>query len=109
MDFDFNDDETSDWLDNESDRAYQPVYRYCLTCGRIVATMSDKDEFHTVVWTDGDEYGCETFVEPCYGPFTTSTPPDNFGENWDIDLVEPDGDEMFIINHNAEQLLADFE
>lgn len=73
--------------------------RYCITCERIVATLDG--EFHTIIDWD------KNLVE-CDGPFALSTPPDNFGENWDIDLVEPDGDEMFIINRNAEQLLADF-
>ncbi len=78
--------------------------RYCLTCGRIVATL--EGEMHTnVVQT---EIHNAELVE-CYGPFSTSTPPENFEMDWDIDLVEPDGDEMFIINHNAEQLWADFE
>ena len=82
--------------------------RYCLECGRIVPVLVGVDgvEMHTKLVYLGVDM---PEVDICDGPFATSTPPENFGEDWDIDLVEPDGDEMFIINHNAEQLLADFE
>lgn len=82
--------------------------RYCLECGRIVPVIVDNEEleFHTKLVYLGVDM---PEVDLCDGPFATSTPPENFESDWDIDLVEPDGDEMFIINHNAEQLLADFE
>lgn len=106
---DSNDDEMNDWLDNVSDVQYVPVFRYCLTCGRIVAVMDENADMHTVVWTDGDEYGCETFIELCYGPFTMSTPPDNFDPDWDVNLEEPSQEELAEMNLEAERLLQELE
>lgn len=106
---DLNDDEMNDWLDNKSDGIPLFPIRYCIQCERIVAVMDEDADMHTVVWTDGDEYGYETFIEPCYGPFTLSTPPDNFDEDWDMNLKEPSPEELAEMNLQAEQLLQELE
>lgn len=81
--------------------------KYCLMCERDV--MLDVLDCHSVAETDGDEFGCETFIYTCYGPFTTSQPPENFDPDWDLQVVEPSQEELAIMNCHAEELMQDFE
>lgn len=82
--------------------------RYCLECGRIVPVMVGVDgfELHTKLIYLGVDL---PEVDVCYGPFAMSTPPENFDENWDLDLNEPSQEELAEMNLNAEILLQELE
>lgn len=83
-------------------------FRYCLECGRIVPVMVEVDgvEMHTKLVYLGVDM---PEVDICDGPFATSTPPENFGEDWDVDLVEPSQEELAQMNLEAETLLQELE
>lgn len=76
--------------------------RYCLSCERICVVLDTNITWHFADVKDGDEP-----VE-CYGPFTTSTPPE-IPENWVDFVVEPSEDELIEMDMNAEVLLAELE
>ena len=82
--------------------------RYCLECGRIVPVMIGTDgvELHTKLVYLGVDM---PEVDLCDGPFALSTPPVNFEEDWDINLVEPSPEELAEMNLQAEMLLQELE
>ena len=83
-------------------------FRYCLECGWIVPVMVGNDgvELHTkLVYLSVDI----PEVDVCYGPFALSTPPENFDENWDLNLNEPSQEELAEMNLQAEMLFQELE
>lgn len=78
--------------------------RWCIACEKMVA-VEEPIEGHSVVEFVPDEGTQEIFW--CEGAFVECEPPTN---DPDFDLRdEPSGDELLIMNKNAEDLLADLE
>lgn len=84
---------------------------WCIDCQKEVILdleLLDGLPIHTIV-----TYSCyadeASEYEPCFGPFTSCPPPDNFEEDWDIDLTEPSFEEMAAMNLQAEMLLQELE
>jgi hypothetical protein len=74
--------------------------RYCIACEEEIAL--DDCSGHILV---GD-FPFE--VDYCEGPFALVPPPVAFEDDWDLNLVEPTGDELFAMSMAADRLLADF-
>lgn len=87
---------------------------WCIDCQEEVIldlNLLDGMPIHTIADWDGDEFGVFVDVDyyPCFGPFTSCPPPENFDEDWDIDLVEPSQEELAEMNLEAEMLLQELE
>lgn len=89
---------------------------WCVDCQEEVILdleLLNGEPIHTVIdWCPNSKMGFGV-VEPdyhiCFGPFTSCPPPDNFEEDWDIDLVEPSQEELAEMNLQAEVLLQELE
>lgn len=79
-------------------------FHYCLTCDRIVHLFPGTVERH---FGDMEQRSEKNYVPAqCYGPFTTSTPPE-LPLDWEFFVLEPSGSELEEINRNALDLVID--
>lgn len=86
--------------------------KYCLKCEKMVIVEDggvNGVEGHTEFIPVWDVDKAEYEIEFCSGPFTTSPAPDNFEEDWNLNLVEPSQEELAHMNLNAELLMQDLE
>lgn len=74
-------------------------FHYCLTCDRIVYAWKDQWHFTGGVWNENEP-------EQCYGPFTTSTPPE-LPLNWNEFVTEPSDEELEEMDRNGLDLMFD--
>jgi len=79
--------------------------KYCITCQKEVPVESPI-EGHTVVEFVPDAGQQEVLW--CEGPFT-DTPCPEVDPNWEMDMVEPTDDELFLMAIAADHLMEDFE
>lgn len=77
---------------------------WCINCQEDVIVEDGIVEGHTVLVGD---FPYE--VDFCGGEFASVQPPENFEEDWDLQVVEPTQEEMAIMNCHAEELMQDFE
>lgn len=76
---------------------------YCAECEEMVVVEEPVEGHSRIIW-DGDPK-MQWDVMWCEGPFFDSEPPAD-DPDWDLQ-DEPTGDELFIMNKNAEELLQD--
>ena len=78
--------------------------KFCIECGDKV--LVDVDGGHTrVIWTGAPEMRWDVVF--CNGPFEEVEPIED--PDWDLNLEEPTGDELFVMNMAADRLLLDLE
>lgn len=77
--------------------------RWCANCEELVA-VEDGVEGHTIMITPETRWDLPD-IEFCSGPFYSCEPP-MIDPDFDMQ-EEPSGDELFIMNKNAEELLYD--
>jgi hypothetical protein len=77
---------------------------YCLSCGEMVA-VEEPIHGHTIVQFVLDAGEQEVFF--CDGEFVECAP-DEYDEDWELNLEEPSSSEVFQMNLAAKLLLEDF-
>lgn len=75
---------------------------WCISCEKIVP-VEEPISGHSIVQFVPDEGVDEVCF--CEGPFVEFEA--DIDPDWDLNLEEPSGDELFIMNKNAEYLLLD--
>lgn len=80
---------------------------YCIDCEReVIVQDSPVGELHEYEYRT--EFGSEYDV--CFFNLgTTSTPPPEYDEDWDVNLVEPGDEELANMDASAEGLLIELE
>lgn len=87
-------------------------YVWCIDCQEEVVldlNLLDGMPIHTICIDPGNGWDVPPDYEPCSGPFTSCPPPDNFSDDWDLNIVEPSAEELAEMNLRAEILLQELE
>ena len=80
---------------------------YCLECEKEGAVEEDQTG-HTIMIAPATRWD-EAKYGWCEGPFTSCPPPDNFSDDWDLNLEVPSDEELAEMNLNAEMLVQELE
>jgi hypothetical protein len=78
---------------------------YCIKCEQTVA-VEEPVQGHTTMITPATRWDEAEYIF-CQGPFEKVEPVED--PDWDLNLEEPNGDELFVMNMAAERLLLDLE
>ena len=85
---------------------------WCIDCQEEVILdleLLDGMPIHTICIYPGNGWDEAPDYEPCFGPFTSCPLPDNFSDDWDLELEEPSAEELAEMNLQAEILLQELE